>query len=125
MPTLAPSFTRRLAGFAGLPLLSFLAPLLLLPIIARRGGVDGWAAVVIGQAVGGLAAVLVLYGWNLAGPVRVASADLEERRRLFAVALYCKVLVCLAVLPIVVLLCWSMAPKGHVLVCALMGAAVA
>ena len=62
----------RFGGFAFLPLLSSLAPLLLLPIIARVGGVDGWASVATAQAVGSFGAVAVSFGWNIAGPPKIA-----------------------------------------------------
>jgi O-antigen/teichoic acid export membrane protein len=62
----------RFGGFAFLPLLSAIAPLLLLPIISRVGGVDGWASVATAQAVGSFGAVAVSFGWNIAGPPQVA-----------------------------------------------------
>lgn len=62
----------RFGGFAALPLLSAIAPLLLLPIVSRVGGPDGWASVATAQALGSFGAVAVSFGWNIAGPPQVA-----------------------------------------------------
>ena len=79
---------KRIAAFAGLPLLSSLAPFLLLPYIARVGGEGTWNALAVGQAIGSLAAILVALGWTLSGPARVAgTSDPRLRRRLYAMSL--------------------------------------
>jgi O-antigen/teichoic acid export membrane protein len=93
---------KRIGAFAGLPLLSSLAPFLLLPYIARVGGEGTWNALAIGQAVGSLAAILVALGWTLSGPARVAgTGDPALRRRLYAMSLLTRLVafaVCLPVL---------------------------
>lgn len=62
----------RLVGFGGLSAVSALSPLLALPILARAATVEEWAAIAIGQSVGGLGGLVVGAGWNVNGPALVA-----------------------------------------------------
>ncbi len=68
------SLMLRLAGFTGAPILSALAPFIILPVISRIVGADGWANFSTGQSIGILGMVGVLFGWGIVGPVRVARA---------------------------------------------------
>lgn len=74
------SFLFRLAGFAGAPILSALAPFIILPVVSRLVGQDGWANFSAGQAIGILGMVGVLFGWSVVGPVRVARATSAHER---------------------------------------------
>lgn len=74
------SFLLRLAGFAGAPILSALAPFIILPVVSRLVGDAGWANFSTGQAVGILGMVGVLFGWSVVGPVHVARATSAHRR---------------------------------------------
>lgn len=90
----------RVGGFAFLPLFSAVAPLLLLPIISRIGGVDGWASVMTGQALGAFGAIVVSFGWNLAGPPRVAKLGVgAASRHVYAVSIRSRLLVFIIVTP--------------------------
>lgn len=94
------AMAKRIGAFAGLPLLSSLAPFLLLPYIARVGGQGTWNALAVGQAVGSLAAILVALGWTLSGPARVAgTSDPELRRRLYAISLLTRLVAFAVCLP--------------------------
>ena len=74
------SLMLRLAGFTGAPILSALAPFIILPVISRIVGPEGWANFSAGQSIGILGMVGVLFGWGVVGPVRVARAtSLQER----------------------------------------------
>jgi len=64
----------RVLGFGGLPLISAIVPLLVTPLIARIAGPDGWSSISSGMAIGIFAAATILFGWNIEGPIRVASA---------------------------------------------------
>jgi len=73
------SFILRLAGFAGAPVLSALAPFIILPVISRLVG-DGWASFSTGQSLGIFGMVLILFGWGVIGPVRVATTGSSRSR---------------------------------------------
>jgi O-antigen/teichoic acid export membrane protein len=76
---------QRFVGFSAVPLLAFVAPLFLLPIVSRLAGVDGWAAIGTAQAVGALCAMVASFGWNVNGGALIALAeDDAERRALYA-----------------------------------------
>ncbi|MBP1325261.1 PST family polysaccharide transporter [Leucobacter exalbidus] len=80
---------KRLAGFTGFPLLSLIAPFLILPIISRTVGDAGWANYAAGQSIGVLAAIGVLFGWGVLGPVRIATtADEGERQNIYRESLH-------------------------------------
>ncbi|MEC5175199.1 O-antigen/teichoic acid export membrane protein [Cryobacterium sp. MP_M5] len=105
----------RFGGFAVLPLLSAAAPLLLLPIIARVGGVDGWASVATAQAVGTFGAVAVSFGWNIAGPPLVAmEPDLRTRRELYKTAFTSRVIAFFVLSPFLVGVSALLASPSHV-----------
>lgn len=59
---------RRLAGFTFLPLIGMLAPIVVLPIVARVGGPLGWQSIGVGQSVGVVASIAVMWGWWATGP---------------------------------------------------------
>ena len=92
---------KRVAAFAGLPLIASLASFILLPIIARVGGASVWTALALGQAVGAIAAIVVGLGWPLTGPAAVASSpDESVRRRHYAVSFTTRSLTFLVTIPV-------------------------
>ncbi|MDQ0673458.1 O-antigen/teichoic acid export membrane protein [Pseudarthrobacter siccitolerans] len=92
---------KRIAAFAGLPLLSSLASFILLPIVARVGGAPVWTALALGQAIGAIAAIVVGLGWSLTGPAAVASSSDETvRRRHYAVSFATRSLALLGTIPL-------------------------
>lgn len=74
-------------------MLSIASPLLALPAVTTSYGADGWAAVAIGQSIGGGAAVLVELGWALSGSQRVAPLMSRPARRILALSLVTKAIV--------------------------------
>jgi hypothetical protein len=95
---------KRIAAFAGLPLLASLASFILLPIIARVGGAPVWNALALGQALGAIAAIVIGLGWPLTGPATVASSgDESARRRQYAVSFVTRGVVFLCVIPVIAL----------------------
>ncbi|AZC13468.1 hypothetical protein [Microbacterium sp. ABRD28] len=89
-----PNLLRRLLGFSTLPFLGAVLPLVALPIVARIGGVDGWSALNVGQAVGAYAAAVGFVGWNVLGTAMVAvERDADERRHLYARSFYSRAFV--------------------------------
>ncbi len=102
---------KRIAAFAGLPLLASLASFILLPIIARVGGAPVWNSLALGQAIGSIAAIVIGLGWPLTGPAVVASSgDEAVRRRHYAVSFATRSLVFGCVVPVMAL---SLALAGN------------
>ena len=90
---------RRLGGFTLLPLLSLVTPFVLLPVVARVAGPQGWSSVVAGQSVGTFGATVVYWGWNVIGPVEAARARGPELTRLYGASLRTRLLLLAPVLP--------------------------
>ncbi|MFH5878529.1 lipopolysaccharide biosynthesis protein [Arthrobacter sp. NA-172] len=107
---------KRLLGFSALPFISAMTPLLLLPIVARLGGPEGWASVSIGQAVGAFGSVAIGYGSMIWGPPAIASSSRDvDRRAIYARVLSSKVLISCIVFPSIVLITMMMSPPKHLL----------
>ncbi|GLZ51672.1 hypothetical protein [Actinomycetospora sp. NBRC 106378] len=115
---------RRIGGFAAVPFVGAITPLLLLPVIARVTSVEGWAAVAVGQSVGAVAMIVVTFGWNLSGPSRTAQADDAGRQALYREALASRLAAFLVVLPVEGVVAWLLAPEGFRVVAVLMALAV-
>lgn len=104
----------RLAGFTFLPLLSLITPLFMLPVISRIVGEGGWASAVAGQAIGTFGATVILWGWNVDGPVRVARAATPAQvNETYAESLRTRLALALLVLPAVSLLAALVGQDGH------------
>ncbi|CAM3257024.1 hypothetical protein PSET11_02166 [Arthrobacter ulcerisalmonis] len=90
----------RLSGFTVLPLLSLITPLLMLPVISNVVGGEGISSVLSGQAIGTFAATIVMWGWNVDGPVAVARATrAEERAFVYAKSIRTRILLLVVVIP--------------------------
>ncbi len=72
------------AGFTAIALVPGLATLAALTVVARHSTVLEWSALGVGGSVGGVLALVVLYGWRLSGPVEVARATSAGRRTIYA-----------------------------------------
>jgi O-antigen/teichoic acid export membrane protein len=91
----------RLSGFAILPMLSLVTPLLLLPIVSSIVGGNGVSSVVSGQAIGTFAATILLWGWNVEGPVAIArSTTAIERGSIYAQSMRTRLLLSVVVIPL-------------------------
>lgn len=64
--------TRAGLGFAVIPLLGIITPLLVLPVLTSRFGEPAWVAVAVGQSIGAGFVTIGEMGWGLSGPQRVA-----------------------------------------------------
>lgn len=73
--------------YAASAALAAASPLLAVPVVATRFGLADWTALAIGQSWGGAGAVLVAYGWALAGPAMVGAVKGESSRRIVRLAL--------------------------------------
>ncbi|RLP68676.1 hypothetical protein D9V29_13215 [Mycetocola manganoxydans] len=52
-----------------------IASLAIIPAMIGADGPQAWAAIAVGQSIGGVAAVGLAYGWGLTGPAVIARAD--------------------------------------------------
>lgn len=90
----------RLSGFTVLPLLSLITPLLLLPVISSFVGGEGISSVISGQAIGTFAATVLMWGWNVDGPVAVArAAGRTERADVYLRSIRTRLVLLLVTLP--------------------------
>jgi PST family polysaccharide transporter len=107
-----PSFLLRLAGFSGAPLLSAIAPFIVLPVVSRVTGPSGWADFSAGQSIGLLGMVAILFGWGVIGPVRVArNPDPTTRAGILRESLMSRAVLACFVLPVVaVVTIWVTGP---------------
>lgn len=104
----------RLSGFTFLPLLSLVIPLVLLPVMANVVGSAGWGSALAGQAIGTFASAVVLWGWNVEGPILIAKAvHREERAAVYARSVQMRLLQLVLVSPIALLVAWLVAVPGH------------
>jgi hypothetical protein len=118
------AFAKRLIGFAGLPFLSLVTPLLFLPILARVAGADVWVAFAVGQSIGGFFALVVALGYNTVGPPMVARSSQESRPQLLAISLRARMLVWAPFTVVAVVLTRAIAPASHQMEASLMAIAM-
>ena len=106
---------RRLAGFSGLPLLAMVTPFLLLPIVARLLGVEGWSSFAVGQTVGVFASTAIMVGWHVSGPARLALAtNSTQRAELYDQALWSRILIATLILPVAITITALLSRPSHV-----------
>lgn len=109
-----PAVLRRLAGFSGLQLLSAIAPLALLPVLARAAGIEGWASIAAGQSIGTLVAAVSMFGWGVVGPARVAAADPAARWTLYRSGLASRLALLVLALPVGCAVSLLVAAEGYI-----------
>ncbi|MFB8368620.1 polysaccharide biosynthesis protein [Pseudarthrobacter sp. NPDC055928] len=91
----------RLSGFTVLPLLSLITPLLLIPIVSGIVGGEGISSIISGQAIGTFAATVLMWGWNVEGPVAVArSADPAARAHVYLQSIRTRLVLLVLVFPL-------------------------
>ncbi|WP_448625841.1 hypothetical protein [Geodermatophilus sp. URMC 64] len=115
---------RRLAGFLGLPLISAIAPFLVLPVLLGYVGTEAWAGIAIGQSIGTGASTLVLLGWTVVGPSLVAEAP-GRQRELYTESLISRLTVFTVAAPAATALAAVLAPSSARLEAGLMALASA
>ncbi|MGK3957254.1 polysaccharide biosynthesis protein [Arthrobacter sp. R4] len=103
----------RLAGFTLLPLLALVLPFLLLPVVSRVVGPDGWSSITAGQAIGVFAATVILWSWNISGPVEIArTAGEQSRAGIYSRSMRSRLLIAALVFPLMSLLVVLIAHDG-------------
>lgn len=108
-----PSLWGRIVGFGGLPLLSMVTPLLVMPLLARRVDPAGWASIGAGEALGALFGLVISYGWHSIGPARVPPLTTDAARAtLYRESLVVRLTLAAAVLPVLGVVAWVTARDG-------------
>ncbi|GAA3311923.1 polysaccharide biosynthesis protein [Arthrobacter ramosus] len=104
----------RLAGFTLLPLLALVLPFLLLPVIARVAGPAGWSSITSGQAIGVFGATIILWSWNISGPVAIArSPSPQARASLYSRSIRTRIIIALVVFPLMSIIVALVAHDGY------------
>jgi len=101
---------RTTIGFLVVPVLSAVAPLLVVPAVARTHGADGWAAIAVGVALGNAGSVVADLGWTVIGPQRVA-ARLVDHRAEYRRSLASRSCAAAVLVPLVAVVAASLAPS--------------
>jgi len=109
----AGALARRIVAFAGVPLMSLVAPFVFLPVLARMAGADVWVAIALGQSVGGFAALVAGLGFATLAPPIVAVASPLERRRILATSLHLRLPVWFVASTIGVVVAAALAPDAN------------
>lgn len=104
----------RLAGFTLLPLLTLITPLLMLPIVSNIVGSEGWSSAVSGIAIGTFGATIIMWGWNVDGPVRVARAASPNLiSEIYRESLQTRLLLGAFTMPVIAVCAVLVASEGH------------
>lgn len=115
---------RRVTSFAGLPLISLVGSVALIPVITSASGAHGWAAVALGQALGGGAGTVLQYGWGFVGPTRLVSLSPHERGRLLWTSMLSRLAFAAVLVPLAAVAAALLAPEGYRLLAALTAVAL-
>ncbi len=103
---------RRILAFAGLPLLSLIAPFLFLPVLARTAPTDAWVGIALGQSVGGFSALIASWGYSTLAPPKVATAGTFQRVRILVTSLHVRLPLWLVAASIAMVATSLLAPVG-------------
>ncbi len=117
---------RTFAALVAASALNAIAPLIALPALAQGVSHDAWAAVAVGQSVGGVAAVLAAWGWPIGGPTFAAMETSDSSRiALLRESIASRTLMLIAILPIVSIAAFAISPAARWLAAATAAAACA
>lgn len=73
------------------------ASLVAIPAMVTASGAASWGAIAAGQSIGGVAAVIIAYGWGLSGPAVIARSDKNGRLKEYLESVACKLALCLPI----------------------------
>lgn len=121
----SPAMLLRILKFAVPSLLTTLPPLVCVVTIAHRSGPIALLALGLGQALGGIVAIVVTWGWDVSGPQGLASSTTEKRKALLAESLAARTALLLLLGPLMLVVASILAPSPHVALTLLTGCAVA
>lgn len=93
-------------GYGSSMVLLAITSLLAIPAMVAASGTHAWGAIAVGQSIGGVAAVIIAYGWGLSGPAAIARADQLARMREYAESAVTKIMLSLPVASLAFLIAW-------------------
>lgn len=116
---------RRIARFALPTAMTTLAPLLCVVFITHLHGASAFVSLGLGQALGGLAAIAITWGWDVNGPQTLMSLGQAAQRQALLGSLHARLLLFLLACPILLTASSLLAPDGFHLLAASTTIAVA
>jgi O-antigen/teichoic acid export membrane protein len=115
---------RKFIGFSVVPAFSLLAPLMIIPVIARNSGPAAWSSISVSLVIGQYCATFGSFGWNVSGGAKVAiCCEPTGQRDIYCLSFWSRTLASILCSTIGVLLCWNMASPGSRIASSLMCAA--
>jgi PST family polysaccharide transporter len=87
-------------GFYALPMMTLLASLATLPVIARHVDARTWVAVAVGQSIGSVAAFASYVGWTFNGPIQLPGRERSTKAEIFGESLSSRVSILAVIAPI-------------------------
>lgn len=93
-----------LGGFTGITIALLLTSVVSVPGLIAFLGSAAWADLLVVQSTAGVGAVLVLFGWGVTGPARVAAMDRTQLSTVFRDSILIRLVLIVSVAPIVVLI---------------------
>lgn len=96
---------RQVLLLALVPIISSLSTMILVPIAVHAVGPAGWFSVASGQALGALANIIVIWGWNAAQISIISGLDFRRQIQAYhdSVLPRCVVLIC--IIPLIICVC--------------------
>ena len=94
----------RMGGFGASMALLAVSSVLMIPAMIQSGGLEAWASIVTGQAIGSVAATVIGYGYGVVGASMIARADAAEARSEYLGSLLTRSVVAVPTIGIVFLL---------------------
>lgn len=79
-----------------------------MPAIIRSAGAAGWSTIAVGQSIGAIAAVVVMFGWSIVGPSAVANASDSAAEREYVVSLVVRLALFVPALGAAAALTWAL-----------------
>lgn len=83
-----------------------ISSLLAIPAMVAASGPHAWGGIAVGQSIGGVAAVVIAYGWGLSGPAAIARANELGRMQEYAESAVTKIMLSLPIASIAFLIAW-------------------
>ncbi|MDQ6732833.1 MAG: polysaccharide biosynthesis C-terminal domain-containing protein [Nitrospirota bacterium] len=88
--------------------LGILVSISVVPLVVSLVGPKAWAGIAVAQSVAGFGAIVVVFGWGITGPSKVASIGRIDRGQFFADSLASRIWLFLFVTPVILVVVWCL-----------------